>query len=166
MERESFEDSAVAAVMNKNYINVKVDREERPDVDQIYINAVQLLTGSAGWPLNVITLPDGRPVWGGTYFKKEDWVNALEQMQKLYTQNPERLFEVANNLEEGMWVSSVNKLKIENKFNKTHYDTAFISITEQLDYKYGGLSGSQKFPNVEILKLIQSNAISTNNKNY
>ena len=71
MEKESFEDSTVASVMNKNFISVKVDREERPDVDQIYINAVQLMTGSAGWPLNVITLPDGRPVWGGTYFTKK-----------------------------------------------------------------------------------------------
>ena len=75
MERESFEDSTVAAVMNKNFISVKVDREERPDVDQIYINAVQLMTGSAGWPLNVIALPDGRPIWGGTYFEKNDWMN-------------------------------------------------------------------------------------------
>ena len=62
MERETFEDSTAAAVMNDNFIPVKVDREERPDVDQIYINAVQLMTGNAGWPLNVITLPDGRPV--------------------------------------------------------------------------------------------------------
>ena len=85
MEHESFEDSAVAEVMNKYFVNIKVDREERPDVDQIYMNAVQLLTGRGGWPLNAIALPDGRPVWGGTYFKKEDWVNALEQMQKIYT---------------------------------------------------------------------------------
>ena len=72
------------------------------DCYQIYINAVQLLTGSAGWPLNVITLPDGRPVWGGTYFKKEDWTNILEQIQKIYTENPEKLYEVANNLEQGI----------------------------------------------------------------
>ena len=74
MEQESFEDSLVAQVMNKNFINIKVDREERPDVDQVYMNAVQLMTGSGGWPLNVIALPDGRPVWGGTYFKKEQWL--------------------------------------------------------------------------------------------
>ena len=114
MERESFEDSTVASVMNKNYINVKVDREERPDVDQIYINAVQLLTGGAGWPLNVITLPDGRPVWGGTYFGKNDWVNALEQMQKIYKENPERLFEVAGNLEEGIKSMDLLPLNTEN----------------------------------------------------
>ena len=72
MEEESFEDSAVASLMNKKFINIKVDREERPDVDNVYMNAVQLMTGRGGWPLNVITLPDGRPVWGGTYFPKEN----------------------------------------------------------------------------------------------
>lgn len=146
MERESFEDSAVAAVMNKNYINVKVDREERPDVDQIYINAVQLLTGSAGWPLNVITLPDGRPVWGGTYFKKEDWLYALAQMQKLYTQNPERLYEVANNLEEGIKSMDLLPLNEENVDLK-NYNTAEILSQWQasFDNTFGGPNRAPKF---------------------
>jgi uncharacterized protein YyaL (SSP411 family) len=146
MERESFEDSAVAAVMNKNYINVKVDREERPDVDQIYINAVQLLTGSAGWPLNVITLPDGRPVWGGTYFKKEDWVYALAQMQKLYTQNPERLYELANNLEEGIKSMDLLPLNEENVDLK-NYNTAEILSQWQasFDNTFGGPNRAPKF---------------------
>ena len=146
MERESFEDSAVAAVMNKNYINVKVDREERPDVDQIYINAVQLLTGSAGWPLNVITLPDGRPVWGGTYFKKEDWVNALEQMQKIYTQNPERLFEVANNLEEGIKSMDLLPLNEENIDLKNYNTDEILSQWQaSFDNTFGGPNRAPKF---------------------
>ena len=77
MEKESFEDSLVASTMNKNFINIKVDREERPDVDNVYMNAVQLMTGRGGWPLNAIALPDGRPIWGGTYFPKEDWMLSL-----------------------------------------------------------------------------------------
>ncbi|MEJ2268156.1 MAG: DUF255 domain-containing protein [Desulfobulbaceae bacterium] len=89
MEHESFEDTLVAQVMNKNFINIKVDREERPDVDQIYMNAVQLMTGRGGWPLNVIALPDGRPVWGGTYFKKEQWISALNQISELYEKEPD-----------------------------------------------------------------------------
>ena len=93
MEKESFEDSTVAAVMNQNFVNIKVDREERPDVDQVYINAVQLMTGSAGWPLNVIALPDGRPVWGGTYFQKEDWIKRISQIEELYNTEPEKLEE-------------------------------------------------------------------------
>jgi len=84
MEHESFEDVTVASVMNNNFINIKVDREERPDIDQVYMNAVQLMTGQGGWPMNVIALPDGRPVWGGTYFAKEQWMNALNQISELY----------------------------------------------------------------------------------
>ena len=98
MERESFEDSLVAQVMNENFINIKVDREERPDVDQVYMNAVQLLTGSGGWPLNVVALPDGRPVWGGTYFTKNQWTNALNQLVKLYEESPDRLLQQAKQL--------------------------------------------------------------------
>ena len=90
MEHESFEDSTVAAIMNEHFINVKVDREERPDVDQIYMNAVQLLTGRGGWPLNCVALPDGRPIWGGTYFPKDNWVNALKQLAELYKNEPEK----------------------------------------------------------------------------
>jgi uncharacterized protein YyaL (SSP411 family) len=71
MEHESFEDTAVARIMNENFICIKVDREERPDVDDVYMTAVQLITGSGGWPLNCFALPDGRPVYGGTYFPKQ-----------------------------------------------------------------------------------------------
>ena len=74
MEEESFENDSVAKIMNEKFINIKVDREERPDVDQIYMSAVQLMNGSGGWPLNCITLPDGRPVFGGTYFTKSQWL--------------------------------------------------------------------------------------------
>ena len=73
MEHESFEDSAVAKVMNDNFICIKIDREERPDVDQIYMTAVQLMNNSGGRPLNCIALPNRQPFWGGTYFRKDDW---------------------------------------------------------------------------------------------
>jgi uncharacterized protein YyaL (SSP411 family) len=68
MERESFEDESIAALMNDNFVNIKVDREERPDVDQIYMNAVQLMTGSGGWPLTAFLTPEAEPFYGGTYF--------------------------------------------------------------------------------------------------
>ena len=71
MERESFQDLEVAELMNEKFISIKVDREERPDIDQVYMNAIQIITGNGGWPVNVITLSDGRPIWGGTYFSKE-----------------------------------------------------------------------------------------------
>ncbi len=72
MEHESFEDTAVAALMNEHFISIKVDREERPDVDQVYMDAVQLIAGQGGWPLNAFALPDGKPFYAGTYFRKED----------------------------------------------------------------------------------------------
>ena len=72
MERESFEDPEIASIMNEHFVNIKVDREERPDLDSIYMNAVQALTGSGGWPMTVFLTPDGRPFYGGTYFPPVD----------------------------------------------------------------------------------------------
>jgi len=146
MERESFEDSTVAAVMNKNFISVKVDREERPDVDQIYINAVTLLTGSAGWPLNVIALPDGRPIWGGTYFQKDDWMAALKQVQKAYEENPQKLEEYADKLEQGiknMDLITLNTGDLDIK----NYDTQEIMDTweKTFDTRQGGTNRAPKF---------------------
>ncbi len=77
MEKETYEDTAVARIMNDHFISIKVDREERPDVDQIYMNAAQLITGSGGWPLNAIAMPDGKPFYAGTYFPKKDWKQML-----------------------------------------------------------------------------------------
>ena len=80
MEHETFEDSAAAAFMNEHFINIKVDREERPDVDGVYMTAVQLMTQRGGWPLNAVCMPDGRPVYGGTYFPRERWLQALQSV--------------------------------------------------------------------------------------
>ena len=78
MEHECFEDEDVATVMNEHFICIKIDREERPDIDHIYMDALQMMTGSGGWPLNVITLPNGKPFWGATYVKKQDWMTVLK----------------------------------------------------------------------------------------
>jgi hypothetical protein len=146
MERESFEDSTVAAVMNKNYISVKVDREERPDVDQIYINAVQLMTGRAGWPLNVITLPDGRPVFGGTYFKKEEWTETLSKMQELYEKEPQKLIDYATHLEEGIKGMDLITHNDEH-IDFIEYPTASLieNWSKSFDNTYGGTNRSPKF---------------------
>jgi uncharacterized protein YyaL (SSP411 family) len=146
MERESFEDSTVAAVMNKNFISVKVDREERPDVDQIYINAVQLMTGRAGWPLNVITLPDGRPVFGGTYFRKEEWTETLTKMQELYEKEPQKLIDYATHLEEGIKGMDLVSLNQEH-VDFVEYPTASLveNWSKNFDNTYGGTNRSPKF---------------------
>ena len=107
MEEESFENDSIARIMNDNFINIKVDREERPDVDKVYMNAVQLMTGKGGWPLNCITLPDGRPIFGGTYFTKTQWSKILEDVSKLYKENPKKVEEYAQRVTEGIQTSEL-----------------------------------------------------------
>ncbi len=146
MERESFEDSLVASIMNDNYVNVKVDREERPDVDQVYMSAVQLMTGGGGWPLNVIALPDGRPIWGGTYFKKEQWLNILEQVQETYLEQPEKFEEYASRLEEG--IKSIDLVQLNT--NEATFETSLLEKglekwSQSFDSIYGGIKRQEKF---------------------
>jgi len=146
MEHESFENHEVADVMNQDYISVKVDREERPDIDQIYINAVQLMTGAAGWPLNVVTLPDGRPVWGGTYFKKEQWIEALQQIQQVYQETPEKLEAYATKLEDG--VKNMDLIQLNtNKADFSTFDTTSLlqNWKRNFDHRFGGYKQAPKF---------------------
>ena len=146
MEHESFEDSLVAQIMNKNFINIKVDREERPDVDQVYMSAVQLMTGSGGWPMNVVALPDGRPVWGGTYFKKEQWLSALEQISKLYQENPTKLHEYADKLEQGIKSLDVVQLNTDEPvFEKSFIEEAIKNWIKNFDNRDGGMNRAPKF---------------------
>ena len=146
MERESFEDSLVASIMNEKFISIKVDREERPDVDQVYMNAVQLMTGSGGWPLNVVALPDGRPIWGGTYFSKDQWINALTQISNIYKKEPERFINYANTLEKGIKSLDVintneNKTVVSSKELEKYVE----NIANKIDKEHGGFSGAPKF---------------------
>ena len=165
MERESFEDSTVAEVMNKHFISVKVDREERPDVDMTYINAVQLMTGSAGWPLNVITLPDGRPVWGGTYFTKNDWIGALEQIQGIYEEEPQKLIAYANRLEEGLKSLDLVQLNTDD-INFKDYPTAAVvkKMSQNFDYDNGGSKGAPKFMMPNNLEFLLRHGFENNNE--
>lgn len=147
MEEESFENDTIAKLMNNNFISIKVDREERPDVDQVYMDAVQLMTGSGGWPLNCITLPDGRPVFGGTYFTKEQWEKVLIEMSTLYKNNPEKVIAYAAQLTEG--VNKTNLITI-NKDNVTYNKETLTQLVTKwkktLDFEYGGLQNAPKFP--------------------
>lgn len=110
MEHESFMDSAVAQLMNEKFVCIKVDREERPDVDQIYMNAVHLLSGRGGWPLNAFTLPDGRPFYAGTYFPKEQWMQLLSQISQVYENEHEKVLEQAEALTNGIKAQEVVQL--------------------------------------------------------
>ncbi len=144
MEHESFENEEVAKTMNQHFINIKVDREERPDVDAIYMKAVQLMTGRGGWPLNVVCLPDGKPVWGGTYFRKNDWINTLEQLQELYQSQPEKLFEYAEKLHEGIETLGLTEEK-STEFDITILDTFLAKWQKSFDWEFGGYSRAPKF---------------------
>jgi len=147
MEEESFENDSVAKLMNENFINIKVDREERPDVDQIYMNAVQLMTGNGGWPLNCITLPDGRPVFGGTYFTKRQWTKILEDMSSLYKNDPEKVIAYAEKLTEGVKNSNLIKVNKEDiPFTKQQIKPIVEELKKSLDYKLGGQKSAPKFP--------------------
>lgn len=146
MEHESFEDEEVAKVMNQHFINIKVDREERPDVDQIYMNAVQLMTGQGGWPLNAIALPNGKPVWGGTYFPKKQWVGILNQLADLYAETPEKLVEYAEKLEQGINTMNLVQPNLDTAEFKTDFINNVVTKWEKnFDYKFGGNTWAPKF---------------------
>ena len=146
MEHESFEDEVVAEVMNANYICIKVDREERPDIDHVYMNAVQVMTGQGGWPMNVVALPDGRPVWGGTYFKKEQWTDALNQIAHLYTTQPEKLEEYADKLEKGLnQIQIIEPSENPQDFHKDFFVPVIEKWKRSFDHKNGGYQRSPKF---------------------
>lgn len=147
MERESFEDSTVAAVMNEKFISVKVDREERPDIDQVYMDAVQLMTGAGGWPMNVVTLPDGRPIWGGTYFPKEQWMNALTQLGDLWVKDPNQAEGYATRLTDGVRsMDEIIKVSDPSPFVQEDLTGMFDNWRNRFDRKEGGPNRSPKFP--------------------
>jgi hypothetical protein len=146
MEHESFEDQEVADIMNAHFISIKVDREERPDVDAVYMKAVQILTGRGGWPLNMVTLPDGRPVWGGTYFKKEQWINALEQLQELYQSAPEKMIDYAEKLHQGIQsIRIVPNENSETSINQEQIAGLVEKWKKSFDWEFGGMASSPKF---------------------
>ncbi len=147
MEEESFENDSIAKIMNDNFINIKVDREERPDVDKVYMGAVQLMTGKGGWPLNCITLPDGRPVFGGTYFTKDQWSKILKDVSKLYKENPQKVEEFAQRVTEGIQTSELITLNKEEAVFKNEEIIAAINQSKgKLDTINGGFIGAPKFP--------------------
>jgi uncharacterized protein YyaL (SSP411 family) len=147
MEHESFEDEKVAAVMNEYFVCIKVDREERPDVDQIYMSAVQLMSGRGGWPLNCICLPDQRPIYGGTYFRKNDWTSLLFNLADFYKQKPEEAEEYAVRLTDGIrQFESVEFVKDQVAYTKDDLESIINNWKKYFDKTEGGLGNAPKFP--------------------
>ncbi len=156
MERESFEDEATAAIMNKHFINIKIDREERPDLDLIYMDAVQVMTGSGGWPLNVFLMPDARPFYGGTYFpprkafNRPSWQEVLSGVIDAFQNKNHEIETQAENLTRHLLQSNSFGLQkdspTEELFTPGKLDETFQSIMKSADKEWGGFGGAPKFP--------------------
>ncbi|MBT5858227.1 MAG: thioredoxin domain-containing protein, partial [Flavobacteriaceae bacterium] len=165
MEEESFEKEDVAEVMNNNYISIKVDREERPDIDEIYMKALVLMTGSGGWPMNIIALPDGTPIWGGTYVPKLQWMQVLDQINEFYKNRKTDVLKYAKSIKEGVrkeaLVKPVTDKEIySDELQKQLANNAF-KYTDKVN---GGFGNSQKFPLPSMLNFFLRFSIENENE--
>ena len=166
MEEESFMDTAVARIMNENFVSIKIDREERPDIDQIYITAAQLISGNAGWPLNVFALPDGKPFYAATYFPKDQWIKMLRQIMDMYKKDHDNVVKQAEALTKGIQTQDLVRPMEDSQvnFNQKYYHDIFASWEPYFDFKSGGISGSPKFPMPIVLEFLLQNYYLTGNK--
>ena len=165
MEHESFEDEAVAKMMNENFICIKVDREERPDVDQIYMDAVQLITGRGGWPLNAIALPDGRPIYAGTYFPKENWKQVLKYFTDYWKNNKDEAIKRAEEITNGIrQMNSFNHQSSIINYQSESRRTVFSKFDSLWDYEKGGRRGAPKFPMPVNMQYLLRNYFYTKNE--
>ena len=151
MERESFEDARTAALMNQNFVNVKVDREERPDIDSIYMTAIQVLSGRGGWPMTVFLTPDGKPFYGGTYFPPEDrsgmpgFPRVLQAMAQAYRENRGEVVRATDQLLQRIRQITAPTQGLD-PLSADLMQRAFRGIADQFDEKYGGIGPAPKFP--------------------
>lgn len=147
MEHESFEDSLIASKMNGSFVSIKVDREERPDIDQVYMDAAQLMTGRGGWPLNVIALPNGKPVFAGTYFPKENWGKVLDYFSELKISDPQKLIDQAEKVTEGIKNNEIPTFNNSgNQFSLETVKRLNSKLLGTIDLKNGGRQDAPKFP--------------------
>ncbi len=158
MERESFENLSIAALMNQHFVCIKVDREERPDVDSVYMNAVQIMTGQGGWPMTVFMTWDGKPFYGGTYFPPEDrygrpgFPRVLQSLSDTWKNRRNDILANANDLTSHM--QSLERIKPAIDIDTTVLEQAFETMRANFDPKYGGFGGAPKFPNPGTLEFL------------
>ena len=163
MERESFENDDIAKVMNEGFVCIKVDREERPDVDQIYMDAIQTMGLNGGWPLNVFTLPDQRPFYGGTYFQPKQWLHILTSISLAYQEKRTQLEDSAKEFAKAISITDTEKYGFSDlgfDANPDALKQMAYAMKNHFDRKEGGLNRAPKFPNPSIWKfLLVSNSI-------
>lgn len=157
MAHESFEADDVAAVMNELFVNVKVDREERPDIDAIYMSALHSLGEHGGWPLTMFLTPDAEPFWGGTYFPKEPkfgrpgFVHVLEQVAKVYREEPEKAQQNADAIKANL---TPRRDGVAEPLTEAHLADAAKRLVSAIDQTRGGLKGAPKFPQTNFLSFL------------
>lgn len=167
MERESFEDESTASIMNDNFVNIKIDREERPDLDHIYMDAVQAMAGNGGWPLNVFLTPDCKPFYGGTYFppvkayNRASWKEVLTGVSRLFREKREEVEEKAAQLTQ--YLSDTNSVaqtkdtlidETNKIFSEKQVGEIFEQIMRQADKKWGGFGNAPKFPQTFVIQYL------------
>src|SRR5687767_4632512 len=151
MAHESFEDEATAALMNELFVSIKVDREERPDVDHVYMSALHLLGERGGWPLTMFLTPRGEPFWGGTYFPKEpgfgrpSFSQVLREISRLYQAEPERILHNRDLLKRGLAAEA--RHGNEGGLGLADLNAVGAQAVGIIDRVHGGVKGAPKFPN-------------------
>jgi uncharacterized protein len=160
MEHESFENEAVAAVMNRHFINIKVDREERPDVDQLYMSFVQATTGHGGWPMSVWLTPDLKPFMGGTYFPPTDqagrpgFITLLEKLAEIWNQEPAKVIQHSNGVLASLQQASATRTNPHDSLKQEWADTTYARFISSFDQENAGFGSAPKFPRPSVLNFL------------
>ncbi|MEN9548870.1 MAG: hypothetical protein RIR12_1461 [Bacteroidota bacterium] len=171
MERESFENEATAALMNQYFINIKIDREERPDLDHIYMDAVQAISGSGGWPLNVFLTPDARPFYGGTYFpptaayNRPSWTDTLLGVAQAFRERKHEIDAQAENLTSHLQQANsfgLQKIAGDEIFRTEKIDLAVTNLLKTADMEWGGFGRAPKFPQTQSILFLLRHAYVNN----
>jgi len=169
MARESFEDAEIGRLMNDTFVSIKVDREERPDLDNIYMTVCQLMTGSGGWPLTIIMTPDKKPFFAGTYFAKESSYgrqglkDLILNVKELWNTKPEEIYTSAHTLIDALW--KISDISSGDELNRDVLDRCYQNLLTNFDEIYGGFGKSPKFPTAHnLLFLLRYWKRSKNNK--
>jgi uncharacterized protein YyaL (SSP411 family) len=152
MEHESFENHEVAAFLNRNYVSIKVDREERPDLDHIYMSVTQLMTGSGGWPTTIIMSPEKVPFFAGTYFPKSSMLQLLPHFSRVWKEEREKVEEIGQAI-----IKSLKEMQLVHQsgdLNSTHLDACYHSLRKDYDPEFGGFGNKPKFPTSHTLSFL------------
>ncbi|MFI5124546.1 MAG: thioredoxin domain-containing protein [Chitinophagales bacterium] len=175
MERESFEDPATAEIMNRDFVNVKIDREERPDLDHIYMDAVQAIAGNGGWPLNVFLTPEGKPFYGGTYFppvnafNRPSWTAILKNVSSVFRDQRKEIEAQAENLTNHIAHASITSLPDPKSLSrppitKEQGETVFENLMKTADRISGGFGEAPKFPQTFSIRFLLQHYYYTRNE--